>query len=162
MPIAENTLAEFDDEMARTRKVLAAVPTEHMDWQISPEMRSVGWNANHIADILSWTKAIIEEPEFDIAPIGGPKHETPDHGDPVVVLKNFDAALEEARHVFSQASDSVLAENWELKMGGETLQALKKGDCIRRWILNHTIHHRAILSTYLRVCGVELTPVYDQ
>lgn len=162
MSIAENTLAEFDDEMGRTRKVLAAITKEHMDWQVDPNMHSVGWNANHIADSVSWTKLILEQPEFDFAPIDGPKHETPTFDDPAVVLENFDAAVTTARQAFAEASDETLAEDWALKMGGQTLDTMSKGTCIRRWVLNHTIHHRGILSVYLRMCGIELTPVYDE
>lgn len=161
MSIAKNTLAEFDDEMARTRKVLAAIPAEHMDWSVDPSMRSIGWNANHIADILSWTEGILEHSEFDFAPVDGPHHETPSISDPKVVLEQFDRALASARAAFSAASDETLGEDWALKMGGETLQTLPKGACIRKWILNHTIHHRGILSVYLRLCGVDLLPIYD-
>ena len=162
MSIAETMLPEFDDEMARTRKVLALVPQEKMDWQAGPELRSIGWNANHLADMVTWSKGIIEESEFDFAPVDGPPHQTPAEGNPATVLANFDTAVAEARKLLADASDETLAENWELKMGGQTLQSLTKGACIRKWILNHTIHHRAILSVYLRMCGVEVTPVYNE
>jgi hypothetical protein len=60
MSTAKNTLPEFDDEMARTRKVLAAIPSEHMSWQVASSMRSVSWIANHIADTVSWTEGKFE------------------------------------------------------------------------------------------------------
>lgn len=162
MSLAQRTLPEFDDEMARTRKVLAAVPRDQMDWKPNAEMRSIGWNANHIAEIVAWTSDILNKDQFDIAPVDGPKYETPTIDDPAAVLSNFDNALATARKTLSEASDDQLAEDWSLKMGGQTLSTMKKGACIRRWVLNHSIHHRAILSAYLRMCGVKITPVYDE
>ncbi len=157
-----NAFGDFDDEMARTRKVLAAIPREHMDWQLNPKLRSIGWNANHIADTVSWTKLILEQDEFDIAPTDGPKPETPTLDDPSEILDSFDNAVEVAHRALSEVSDETLAKNWEHKLGGQTIDAMSKQTCIRRWVLNHTIHHRGILSVYLRMCGVELTPVYEE
>ena len=162
MSIAQQTLPEFDDEMARTRKILAGVTPESMDWKPDAGMRTIGWNANHLAEIVGWTSDILEQSEFDIAPVDGPKYETPSREDPQEILAEFDAAVQSARNAFAAASDEQLAEEWTMKMGGQTLFTMNKGPCIRRWVLNHSVHHRAILSIYLRQCGVDLTPVYDQ
>ena len=162
MSIAQQTLEEFDDEMARTRKVLAAVTSELMNWQAGDGFHTIGWNANHIADSISWTTFILDVDEFDIAPVDGPAHENPTLEDPAEVLASFDASVEKARAEFAAASDEKLSENWTMKMAGETLFTMTKGDCIRKWVMNHSIHHRGILSVYLRMNGVELTPVYDE
>ena len=162
MSIAELALPEFDDEMARTRKVLAAVPKNSMDWKPGDNMRSVGWNANHLAEIIGWTNDILEKSEFDIAPVDGPKYETPSIDDPALILSKYDSALTVARDAFANSSDDKLAEQWTMKMGGQPLFTMTKGACVRRWVFNHSIHHRGILSLYLRMCGVELTPVYDE
>ncbi len=161
MSLATLTLPEFDDEMDRTRAVLAAVPKQFLDWKPAAAVRSVGWNANHLAEIVGWTADILAQDEFDLAPPGGPKYETPSLDNPQQIVQKFDAALAAARALFATASDEKLAENWTMKMGGQPLFTISKGACIRKWVLNHTIHHRAILSIYLRICGVEVTPVYD-
>jgi hypothetical protein len=51
MTYAETILPEFDREMANTRKVLERVPENQLDWQAHPESRTIGWNANHLAEI---------------------------------------------------------------------------------------------------------------
>ncbi len=153
---------EFDDEMARTRKILAAVPADRVAWKLDPKTQSIGWNANHIAEIVGWTSDILSQSEFDLAPVDGPAYKTPEIEDPKHIVENFDSAVATARAALLNASAETLAEDWTMKMGGQPLFTMTKGACIRRWVLNHTVHHRAIVSLYLRHCGVELTPVYDE
>lgn len=161
MSLAESMLPEFDDEMARTRAVLAVIPADKMDWQAAESLRSIGWNANHLAEIVGWTHDILDQSEFDIAPVDGPAYETPAMSDPVQIVAKFDDALAAARSALINTPDEQLDEDWTMKMGGQPLFTMTKGDCIRKWVLNHTVHHRGILSVYLRMQGVEVTPVYD-
>lgn len=161
MNIAQMMLPEFDDEMGRTRLVLQAVPADKLKWKAGENVNDLGWNANHLADIVSWTPTILQQPEFDMSPPGGEPFHNPTLTDPQQILNHFDRAVAEARHVLANSSDEVFAENWTMKMAGETLFTLPKGACFRTWVMNHSIHHRAILSVYLRLAGVELTPVYD-
>ena len=153
--------SDFDDEMARTRSVLQAVRAEDMAHQFSTELRSIGWNANHLAEIVGWTGPILEESEFDMAPVDGPRYETPSISDPVELVRKFDGAVLAAGTALATVNDSVFEEDWHMKAAGEVLFTMKKGACIRKWVINHTIHHRAILSVYLRMRGVESQPVYD-
>jgi len=160
MSIAELVLPEFDQEMARTRKVLAAVPAEHLDWQAHESLHTLRWNANHLAEIVGWTPFIVQQDEFDVAPVDGPKYETPSL-EPAEILTNFDRDLVQAREAIAATSDATMKESWSMKAGGEVLFTMTKGDCLRTWVLNHSVHHRGILSVYLRMLGVELTPVFD-
>ena len=54
MNYAETILPEFDREMANTRKVLERVPEDKLDWQAHPKSHTIGWNANHLAEIPGW------------------------------------------------------------------------------------------------------------
>ncbi len=87
--------------------------------------------------------------------------QVPSESDPVELLKQFDANLTSARASLANCSDAVMAEMWSLKSGGQALFTIPKSECLRTWVLNHCVHHRGILSVYLRMCGVDLTPVYD-
>jgi len=49
-----------------------------------------------------------------------------------------------------------------LKMGGQVIFTMKKGDCIRKWILGHTAHHRGILTVYLRLAGIQFPSIYEE
>lgn len=162
MTLAALMLPEFDDEMARTRRMLAALPADRMAWKPHEALHTIGWNANHIVEIVGWTQVIISESEFDMAPVGGRKYETPDIQDPAVLLGQFDENVVAARASIAGATDAVLAQPWSLKSGGETLFTISKGACLRTWVFNHTVHHRAILSAGLRMCGVNVAGAYDE
>jgi hypothetical protein len=57
MNYAEMILPEFDREMANTRQVLERVPEDRLDWQAQAKSHTIGWNANHLAEILGWTRS---------------------------------------------------------------------------------------------------------
>ncbi len=161
MKLSELMLPELDIEMARTRKILEAVSQDHLNWKAGDLLRTIGWNANHLAEIVGWTPMILAHDEFDMNPVGGTPYETPSIDDPAKIVAAFEEGLKAARLAISEATDERFAENWSMKNGGQTLFTMAKGDCVRTWVLNHSVHHRGILSVYLRMCGVELTPVYD-
>lgn len=161
MSLAERMIPEFDAEMARTRRVLVSIPPDKMDWRADDGLQTISWNANHLVNIVAWTPMIIAQAEFDMAPPDGPAEQPPIESDPVELLKQFDANVTSARESLSNCSDAVMAEMWSLKSGGQALFTIPKSECLRTWVLNHSVHHRGILSVYLRMCGVDLTPVYD-
>ena len=77
MTYAETLLPEFDQEMANTRKVLERIPDDKLDWQAHPKSHTIGWNANHVADIPNWLVAVLTKPSLDIAPVGGEPYPFP-------------------------------------------------------------------------------------
>ena len=56
--------------MASTRKVLRRIPDEKLDWQAHPKSHTIGWNANHLADLPNWLAETLTKTSLDIAPIG--------------------------------------------------------------------------------------------
>lgn len=162
MRLAEIMLPEFDREMARTRKTLAAVPADRMEWKAHESLHTIGWNANHLVDLIGWTPAITGADEFDVAPVDGPALKPLSIENPTELLAEFDKNVAAAREAIAAVSDATLAESWSLKSGGQVLFTICKGDCVRTWVLNHAVHHRAILSVLLRMSGVAVTPPYDE
>ena len=77
MNYSEMILPEFDREIVNTRKVLERVPEDKLDWQADPKSHTIGWNANHLAEILGWVAGILTAPSWDIAPIGGEPYQAP-------------------------------------------------------------------------------------
>ena len=61
---AETILPEFDREMANTRKVLERVPEDKLDWKAHPRFRTLGWNANHLAEIPGWVEGVLTAPSW--------------------------------------------------------------------------------------------------
>lgn len=110
---------------------------------------------------VGWTFRLqrrhLAPPAISVA--GQPPHDTPSLTDLAEILNNFDATVVAARALIAHTSDETFAELWTMKMQGQVLFTLPRYPCFRTWITNHSCHHRGILSIYLRMAGVELTPV---
>lgn len=161
MSYAETLLPEFDQEMASTRMVLERIPDDKLDWKAHPESRSIGWNANHVADLPTWVVAVLTGPSFDMAPVGGEAHSTPGLASTREILELFDRNVASARAAIAGAGDEEAGETWSLLRGGKTIFSMTRSTMIRRFVLNHLIHHRAHLCVYLRLNDQPVPGVYE-
>jgi uncharacterized damage-inducible protein DinB len=150
MPYAETILPEFDQEIASTRKVLERVPDDKLDWRAHPKSNTIGWNANHLAEILGWVEGTIAHDTWDFAPVGGPVYQSPRLATRKEILDLFDRNVASARKAIASARDEDMGKMWSLVQAGQTLLTLPRAAAIRTFIMNHLIHHRAILCVYLR------------
>jgi len=160
MSYAENILPEFDQEMANTRKVLECIPKDKFDWQAHPKSNTIGWNANHLAEIPDWVEATITEASFDMAPEGGPRYESPKLTTREEILDLFDRNVATARKALAAAKDEAMGEMWSLLEGGKPMITMPRAAVIRSFVLNHAIHHRAILCVYLRLNDIPVPGMY--
>ena len=160
MTYAEMLLPDFDSEMASTRKVLERVPDDKLDWQPHPKSRTIGWNANHIADLVNWLVVTLTTPSFDIAPPGGPRFEDSKLTSRQDILALFDRNVAKARQTLAAARDEDMGVQWTLLQGGQAFMSMPRADMVRGMLLNHLIHHRAILCVYLRLNNVPVPGMY--
>ncbi len=160
MSYAETILPEFDHETSNTRKVLELVPEDKLDWQADPTLNTIGWNANHLAEIPGWVKGTLTESSWDIAPVGEPPYESPAFTQVSEILALFDQNVAEAREAISAVKDEELGHVWSLLAAGKPMFSLPRAAIIRGFVLNHLIHHRAHLCVYLRLNGVEVPGMY--
>jgi uncharacterized damage-inducible protein DinB len=160
MTYAESTLPEFDQEMSSTRKVLERVPDEKLDWRAHPKSNTIGWNANHLAEMPGWVVMTIREKSLDIAPPGGPAYQSPKGRTRREILEVFDKNVAAARQAISAAKDEEMDQPWSLLKGGQALFTMPRRAVIRTFVVNHIIHHRAILCVYLRLNDVPVPGMY--
>jgi len=161
MKYAETVLPEFDAEMALTRKVLERVPEDKFDWRAHPKSNTVGWNANHLAEIPGWVEAMLTLPSLDFAPPGGEPYRSPQLATCQEILDLFDRNVAAARKAIAAATDQDVAEQWSCLYAGELLFTMPRAAVLRSFLLNHTIHHRAILCVYLRLNDIPVPGLYD-
>ena len=76
------------------------------------------------------------------------------------MLARFDRDLPEARALVAKASEGDMAHRWKLEFGGATMIDSPREQVLRKWVLNHMIHHRAQLGVYLRLNGIAIPGVY--
>ncbi len=160
MSYAESILPEFDQEIANTRKVLACVPDDNIDWRPHPKLNTIRWNANHLVEIVSWVEGTLTQTSWDVAPPDGPAYESPALGSRAELLELFDRHVASARQAIENVADDALTTPWSLLYAGQPIFTLPRSAVMRTFILNHLIHHRAILCVDLRMIDVPVPGMY--
>jgi uncharacterized damage-inducible protein DinB len=160
MALSEALLPEFDQEMANTRKTLERVPDGKFDWKPHEKSGSMGWLAGHIAHVPSWAVETIDKDSFDMMPDGKQFVPPPEPKTRKELLEVFDKGVVAARKSLAGASDAHLLKPWAFKNNGQVLFSMPRMACLRTWVMNHLIHHRAQLGVYLRLNNVPVTAIY--
>jgi len=160
MKISDSLLPEFDQEMTGTRKTLERVPDDKLGWTPHPKSFAMGALAAHIVNMLGWTVDTIAKDSFDISPPGAPPYKEEPVASNKELLERFDKNAAAARAAIAGASDETLLKLWSLLAGGKTLFTMPRIACIRSFVMNHTIHHRAQLTVYLRLNDIPVPSLY--
>jgi uncharacterized damage-inducible protein DinB len=160
MALNEALLAEFEHEMANTRKILERVPDDKFDWKPHAKSMPVRQLALHLALFPSWTTEIFDRTSLDIAPPGQPPYQPPVVNSRKELLEIFDRDLAKARKGLEGASDRQLLENWTLLAGGKTIFTMPRIAAVRSMVMNHMIHHRAQFGVYLRLNDIPVPGLY--
>jgi uncharacterized damage-inducible protein DinB len=152
MTIGSTLLAEFDQEMASTRRLLERVPSDKAAWKPHAKSFPLGHLAQLVARMPGWIANTLRETSLDLATARGYSFEPTE-----ALLKEFDANVREAREALSASKD--YDTQWSLKHGDRVLWAAPRGVVVRNH-MNHLIHHRGQLTVYLRLNDVPLPPLY--
>ena len=154
----ETVLAELDAEMAATRRLLERLPESVLGWRPHERSMSLGGLATHLAQIPHWGASILERDGYDLADSAGTTAE--EKRSRLEVLETFDRHAAEVRHSLLQRTDAELAAPWSLKDRGLLVMSMPRVSALRRFLLNHLVHHRGQLTVYLRMHNVPLPPIY--
>lgn len=160
MKICEWLLPEFDHEMASTRKVLERVPDDKFDWTPHAKSATMGWQAQHLANLAGWTTIILTTDSLDFAPPGGEPFHLPQVNTREELLAIFDKNVAESRATIAATSDDAFMQPWSLLHGGKTIFTMPRVAVIRNMMLNHLIHHRAQLTVYFRLNDIPVPAIY--
>ena len=160
MPLAQALLPEFDHEMANTRKCLERIPEDKLDWRPHPKSFDFRALATHLANLPKWTVVTIEESSFDLEPEGQEPIQEEAIDSVAGAVEMFDASVAAARDAIANADDETLMATWSLLKAGESILTMPRIAVLRGFIMNHTIHHRAQLSVYLRLNDLPVPALY--
>jgi uncharacterized damage-inducible protein DinB len=148
--ITELLLAELDREMVGTRRALERVPEGQNDWKPHEKSTELGYLAALVATMPLWLVSMITEDQLDLATPG--RYATRPFGSTAELLRAFDEAVAEARAALAGTTDERLqGTRWGLLMNGQELTSETRYEAVRVSALNHLYHHRAQLTTYLRL-----------
>ncbi len=156
MTIPELFLAEFNEEMPSTRKILERVPEASFSWKPHEKSMTLGRLASHIAELPARSVSIITTEGF----VRQPGTQPWTAGSTAELLEKFDATSAEAGRALAGLRDDQLAVVWSIKMGDRTIASLPRVMALRRVFMDHLIHHRAQLGVFLRLLDVPIPGMF--
>jgi len=154
MSISKTLLAEFDQEMATTRRVLERVPSDKGQWKPHPKSFSLAHLAQLVAWMPGWITNTLTKTSLNLAAAAGYSSEKTED-----LLKMFDKNVKEARAAITKSKDADYKKNWSLKHGDRVIFTQPRGPQVRQHI-NHLVHHRGQLTVYLRLIDVPVPSTY--
>jgi uncharacterized damage-inducible protein DinB len=154
--IRDGLLAEYDHEVATTRRLLERLPDDKLNWKPHEKSMSLGGLATHLGNIPNWSGAILNQLHFDLA-------STPTHIEALTtraeILSFFDDSTRQARASMDK-TDPEYQALWALKRSGQDMFSMPRVAAFRTFVLYHLVHHRGQLSVYLRLNDVPVPPIY--
>jgi uncharacterized damage-inducible protein DinB len=156
MTTLEPLLAEYDHEIAVTRKLLERIPRDRLDWKPHTKSTSMVGLGRHLAHMITWGLLALTQRTSDVGD-RSPMEATPTLS---ALLRIFDANAARVRELLASQTDAQLAESWSLTWQGRPVLSSPRAAVVQSMILNHLIHHRGQLSVYLRLNDVPVPAIY--
>jgi uncharacterized damage-inducible protein DinB len=155
--LRETLLPELDHETAVTRQLLERLPDDAFEWRPHGRSMSLGRLATHLAELVRWGNWILDRDSYEYVEQSGPGHVEASRAH---VLQLFDKHVADVRRNLVGRTDAELFAPWDIRNGGRVVMSMPRVAALRRFLLNHLVHHRGQLSVYLRMRDVPLPPIY--
>lgn len=157
MRTSDLLLAEFDEEVKKTRAMLERVPADKAGFSPHQKSMPLGRLAPHVAQLAGFGLTVLTEPSFDFSQ----RSYTPLQLESAAQLvRVFDEGAGKVREALQKVDDAAWGDQWKLSSEGKTLFAGTRFVAYRQMFLNHIVHHRAQLGIYLRLNDVPLPGTY--
>lgn len=158
MDAQKELVAEFDREIAKTRKMLEAIPAD-ADLNFKPHSKSMslGRLAGHLTDFSGeWAHCTLTTDKF----AGDSDYKPYVPASKAEALDKFNKELAATRAALVATTGAAWDRNWQLVWQGHVVIDAPKHEVFREMVLNHMIHHRGQLSVYLRLLGAKIPGIY--
>jgi uncharacterized damage-inducible protein DinB len=160
MSLVQGLLGEFDHETAVTRKVLARVPADKLDYAPHPKSMTMARLGQHLVDIPSWIGWTLNTEVMDMLKMEAEFKPGPLPTSTEELLATFDKNVAAGRAALAGASEEQLFSMWRMVRGEQELLALPKVAVLRGFVFSHAVHHRAQMALYLRLLDVPVPAIY--
>ena len=150
--IADFLIADFENEMQTTVRVIQAVPNGHLDYRPDSKSKTALGLVRHITLEDEWLLNGIANGEFTPQPDDSDACGIMNAGDAAARYKEkVPAALNRVRSLPGEKLAKVIDLLGMIQAPGVNFLAIA---------LKHSVHHRGQLSTYLRPMGGKIPGIY--
>jgi uncharacterized damage-inducible protein DinB len=147
---------ELEAEATQTRRMLAIVPADKMDWQPHTKSMNIKALASHLAEMPFMIAIALKYPRWDFSNSPYPTKEMDDASE---LIDRLDYAVKEAKLALDQSSDDILEEPWSLGAGDVTYMEMSRWEAVRH-AFGQNAHHRAQLQVCLRLLDIPVPGPY--
>lgn len=160
MDSQKELIAEFDREMAKTRKTLEAIPDgADFNFKPHPKSMSLGHLAGHLCDFSGeWATGTLTQDKLEFGADREWKPYIPESR--TALLEKFDNELKGTREALVKTTGDAWERNWKFVYSGTTYIDHPKHQVFREMVLDHMIHHRGQMSVYLRLLNAKVPGAY--
>jgi uncharacterized damage-inducible protein DinB len=160
MDFQKELIAEYDRETAKTRKMFEAVPADaDYNYKPHPKSMALGRLIGHLSDTAGeWATSTLtlEKLEFP----ADHKWEQYIPASKEALLEQYDRQVAAAKVALAGIAPEKWDDNWKFVAGGQAWIDETKYEVWRNWVINHMVHHRAQLGTYLRQLDKPIPGMY--
>lgn len=157
MTTTDALLTEFTHEASTTRKHLARIPDDRLDWQPHHKSFTTRALASHIVECVGWAESIFGADEFNFDPA---TYRPFSAATVAELLSEFDRKVEKGVRALRAVGDATVNDSWRMKIRGHVRFEKPRVDVFRDFTLSHVIHHRGQLTVYLRLLDVPVPGSY--
>ncbi|MBA3716450.1 MAG: hypothetical protein H0W76_29030 [Pyrinomonadaceae bacterium] len=155
MKMTDLFLAELEREAAATRRTLERMPDGRYDWKPHEKSMALGYLAELVARLPSWTVFTIKQDELELT-----THKPPPLRTSRELVQALDEGVAEAREALANTTDEHLMKPWRLLVAGRVVSEEPRYIMLRDAVFNHMAHHRGQLTVYLRLNDVPVPAIY--
>ncbi len=150
MTLAERLYPELEAELAKTRKVLTAVPDGHNDFKPHEKSMLLLRLAGHVAELPGFAFYMLTLPGINMGTPEDPR-KILRMTNKAELLAEFEPLADRLLKTLPTISDEAFDEEFTLSRQGVKIVSATRYNAYRSYCLDHMIHHRAQLGVYLRL-----------
>lgn len=160
MDYQKEIIAEYDREIAKTRKLLEAIPDGvDFEYKANPKSMSLGRLAGHIVETAGeWGKCTLTMDKMEFT--SDRKYEPFIPTKTADLLERLDRDSTEVKAALADFNLADWDKHWQFVYNGTAFIDSPKHEVWRTWVISHMIHHRAQLGVDLRLLGHKIPGMY--
>jgi uncharacterized damage-inducible protein DinB len=157
-PVMAQSFADLPSELDNTRRMIAAIPTDRLDFRPASQSWTLGELASHVVNLVAWHTMVLQQTGYDLASGDDSRREAA--SDTAALLSELDANIAALQAALPSVTADDLAATWTLRHGEHVLGAMPRTVALRTICISHLIHHRGQLSVYVRLVGGKVPGMY--